>query len=467
MKTKISFKSFLTITGIILQFNLLAQQEWEDITSKFDTWKIDKELSIKSNSIDRLEVSNVNAENVNSRKNNIIDYHSAVMNLNWKEDTPFLIMFGFENENANPFSDAYRVYGKNIKGEIREQWHTNNIYWGINLEIYSKDGSVISHTIWFSAKKGNFKTEYSISESNKQNLGWKYYNGDLSAVQVGIETDNKGWILFQGENMGYNQITGIKSISVLVGSAAKVSVKNFTFLKQKYETAINNSYQNVSNRQEQQSFDEYLEKAENYFKQENYTEAISYWQKTLSLNPDYAKYIYTKIGKTYGIKKDYELAISYFQKIIDIDPDDFEAYYYIGVSYDNKDYYTLANEYYKKAIAINPNIAQLYFNVGANYGKIGNYHFNQKSVEAQENYNQAIMNFNKALSLDPDNSDTYLNIGYIYIFKDNMSLATEYLEKAAKLGNEIAKETLNEIRTNSQPYKNKNIIKKDLDFKTE
>ena len=92
--------------------------------------------------------------------------------------------------------------------------------------------------------------------------------------------------------------------------------------------------------------------------------------------------------------KDYKGAISEFNKTIILNPNYADAYINRGISKKKTLDYTGAIADYNKAIQLNPNNSDYFYNRG-----IAKYNL--------EDYNGSISDFNKAIELDSDNSDAY------------------------------------------------------------
>ncbi len=92
--------------------------------------------------------------------------------------------------------------------------------------------------------------------------------------------------------------------------------------------------------------------------------------------------------------KDYKGAISEFNKTIILNPNYADAYTNRGIAKKRTLDYTGAITDYNKAIQLNPNNSDYFYNRG-----IAKYNL--------EDYNGSISDFNKAIELDSDNSDAY------------------------------------------------------------
>ena len=111
----------------------------------------------------------------------------------------------------------------------------------------------------------------------------------------------------------------------------------------------------------------------------NYDNAITYYNKSIELNPNYTE-AYCNLGIAYAEgKQDYDIAIECFSKAIELDPNHANAYAYLGTAYaGGKQDYDVAIKYFGKAIELDPNYAIAYYNIGLAYGRQGN---EEKKIE--------------------------------------------------------------------------------------
>ena len=117
---------------------------------------------------------------------------------------------------------------------------------------------------------------------------------------------------------------------------------------------------------------ELAKKAETFFDNKQYDEAIEYNTKALEtgeLSVVNRTVVYTNRGIAYGNKQQYDRAIEDFNKAIELDPRDDIAYYNRGRAYENKQQYDRAIEDYNKAIELNPRFDKAYSNRGVVYEK--------------------------------------------------------------------------------------------------
>ncbi|MCA2885319.1 serine protease [Microcystis sp. M043S1] len=182
---------------------------------------------------------------------------------------------------------------------------------------------------------------------------------------------------------------------------------------------------------------------------ENYEQALSVINQTISLVPNNPNYYNEKYGVLSGLKRydeglaaitqainlapraawyynrgilyynqqKYDLALSDYNKAIDINPNYAEAYYNRGILYKNLQKYDLALSDYSKAIDINPNLAVAYNSRGILYSD-------------QQKYELALSDYNKAIDINPNYAEAYYNRGILYKNLQKYDLALSDYSKA-------------------------------------
>lgn len=134
--------------------------------------------------------------------------------------------------------------------------------------------------------------------------------------------------------------------------------------------------------------EEYLNLANKYFQQQQFTKAIKYFTEALGLNPD-SYYIANDLGNVYKQIGDLEKAKYYYQIALKLDPENAGILNNLGVIYLNFGNLNEAKKLLQKAINISPTLAQGYYHLARVY-------------EALENIHLAKLNLEKALKLDPN-----------------------------------------------------------------
>ncbi len=94
-----------------------------------------------------------------------------------------------------------------------------------------------------------------------------------------------------------------------------------------------------------------LEKGNLYFSRKDYNKAVSYYKKSLKINPLFISAL-NNLGAAYFILGEYEKSIPQFESIIKIEPLDGYAYFYLGRIYKKLNNYRKAGSYLNTAMNI-------------------------------------------------------------------------------------------------------------------
>jgi tetratricopeptide (TPR) repeat protein len=114
----------------------------------------------------------------------------------------------------------------------------------------------------------------------------------------------------------------------------------------------------------------YFEKAEAFYNENDYDEAVRAYTKVITLYDQNAK-AYAMRGDAYRMKGEYDNAIQDYNKVIELDPQYISVYFYRGESYRQNEDYDSAILDYGKVIEIEPEDASLYAIRGVTYNQKG------------------------------------------------------------------------------------------------
>ena len=218
-----------------------------------------------------------------------------------------------------------------------------------------------------------------------------------------------------------------------------------------------------------QTAEQWLAKGETAYEDNDYEEAIKYFEKAIDLNPNladayfYRGYCYIAYEEDYdkaaecfkkmikldtnnaaayialGIlyteyKKDYDKAIKYYEKAVELEPDYIDAYHSLARAYQyGKEDYDKAIKYYEKTVELNPVFEDVYFNLGIIY------------EESKQDYGKAAEYYKKTIDLDPNYVYVYFRLAKCYVMQGNKKEARKWLKKASKLGVETVQDWYDEI----------------------
>lgn len=130
-------------------------------------------------------------------------------------------------------------------------------------------------------------------------------------------------------------------------------------------------------------------KAQNYYWQENYKEAIKWFKKLLQLNES-SEFIHEKLSLSYYQEYDYHKALEHRLKVLEINPLDAVSMYVIGTYYEDLKDLEKAEDYIKRALLLMDRA------LDAEYTRLGIIYNRQKR------YGEAIEMFKIAIKEDPE-----------------------------------------------------------------
>lgn len=293
--------------------NIHAQQEWEYINKQFGTWQIGSGLSSTSNSLEKLNIRNTTNEGIVDTQKNL-NYRSAVLNMNWKNSTPFEISFTLSNEKTEPY-----------------QYSQEEVYWGLSLELYKADGSVVSDKIWLAANKFDLVADdgiiyrYFINTNSKGWEKWKHSEREVKNMNINItcfgnslSAKHEYYSEYIRESKAFatqSNIVGVKSISVMVGSGAEVSVTDFFVKKESLHSKVK----------------PFIDKGDEYMDKQMWNEAVKEYTKAINQNyrnkDIYLSRAYANMMSDYNVS-----AIEDANRALSFESNNEVAYFIRGVS---------------------------------------------------------------------------------------------------------------------------------------
>jgi tetratricopeptide (TPR) repeat protein len=205
-----------------------------------------------------------------------------------------------------------------------------------------------------------------------------------------------------------------------------------------------------------------------YMQNGKYDEAIQYFQKSLSLKPNFDLAL-NAMGLTLFMKGEFQQAVTYFEKCLQVNPDLTEARNYLGSVYQEMGMLDKAEQEYRKAIADESyksrelpyyNLARLYLAQGKeekalelveksldiNDQMIMSLNLRGVILERLGQIDKAIASYNKALQVAPDDINLNYNLAVAYFKSDRREQAKSLFEKI------LPKTTDPEMKTKIEEY---------------
>jgi len=192
------------------------------------------------------------------------------------------------------------------------------------------------------------------------------------------------------------------------------------------------------------------------YNQGNYTGAIGYFDKILSIDPNNVNATFFKGAALGSLGKPNEAiplinkAIILSDKLLATDPHNINLLVIKGRAFNRLQNYTEAIKYFDRALAIDPNNTYALANKGLALNKLGNYteaikYYDKAlaidpnfvyalssegdALSNQGNYTEAIKYYNKALDKSPNYVPVLVNEGNIYVKERNYDQAKKYLDR--------------------------------------
>lgn len=253
--------------------------------------------------------------------------------------------------------------------------------------------------------------------ANPSNALLKYDFAKLLSKTKNFETASvlyKELILMHKDNPNYHYELGLVQEQLKDSLAIKNFSKAFsldnTHQKAIYKVAKYNlqkrKYDNV-----QRLVDKGLEtyannvelislKAQNYYWQQEYRKAVTWFKKLLELNES-SEFIYEKLSLCYGYHYEYKEALKYRLKVLEYNPKDAATIYVIG------SYYLELKDYAKAEIYINKALKLLDRPLGSEYGKLA------IAFNYQKKYPEAITALKKAIKEVPEDPFMHFRLALV------------------------------------------------------
>ena len=241
----------------------------------------------------------------------------------------------------------------------------------------------------------------------------KSYGNAYLQTTVNIQPGNSGGPMFDlyGNVIGVN-ISKIKDVSEVSWVAPINEIKN-TLSKQSninlvlFKEKQNNAYA-------------LFYKADVEFFRGNYQLAITFLQKSIALDPNFAQ-AHKWLGRCYHKLERYDEAISEFHKALAIFPEEAEIYDGLARTYVQKKMFDESIRASKKAIEYDPYSIQSYEALGWAYF-------------IKNDYEKAIATLEKSIEIAPSNCSTYDSLINVYNDYGRADLAQNCRMKAVKFG---------------------------------
>ncbi|MDX2098206.1 MAG: tetratricopeptide repeat-containing glycosyltransferase family protein [Leptolyngbyaceae cyanobacterium bins.59] len=172
-----------------------------------------------------------------------------------------------------------------------------------------------------------------------------------------------------------------------------------------------------------EAFEEAVSLAEAASNQGNLLEAVTYYRKALTLQPERAD-LWKTLGNLLKQAGDLEAAIDAYQQAVTVQPDYWTAYFNIGVVWQQQEAFDRAIDAYQQALQWNPNDLDIYVNLGNCY-------------EALNRFSEAIAAYNKILTSPSHvaafNHADWCKLGFLFESALQFDKAEEFYQRSLAL----------------------------------
>jgi hypothetical protein len=151
-----------------------------------------------------------------------------------------------------------------------------------------------------------------------------------------------------------------------------------------------------------------------------WTDEVLFLTDAIEKTPGWAR-LYQSRGIVYFKRGRHQDALSDFDKAISLDPAFKDAYNNRGFTYHTQKSYPEAVEDFTKAISLEPDYVQAYFNRGLSYTALGR-------------YDESIEDFTAVIALHGDNPKAYNNRGVVYSMTGETEKALKDLQESCRRG---------------------------------
>lgn len=165
--------------------------------------------------------------------------------------------------------------------------------------------------------------------------------------------------------------------------------------------------------------EELFENGITQLKNQNFTEAVEYFNRLLDDNPDNTSAHNAKGVALFEMKK-WDQAIASFNASIELDSTSYKPFFNRGNVYLEKKEFTKAIIDYNLANGLAPQQVDIYYNRGL-------------ALLGLESYEDAIFDFDKALQIDPNQPNVYFNKGKAQLGNNDPMAAMESLTNTINL----------------------------------
>ena len=211
-----------------------SQEEYEYVNISSWKWSDESNLVFYSNTMNKLQVYNNNAQTEENKKNNTWGSYTTWLQIPTIKGRSYTISFKVKNEH-NPHEYKYKVWGKDKNGNTKEMWHEDDIYWGLIFQCNDRYGNRQEFCQYYD-NESKYNSNYTLTSSyNSDTKRWSA-NQDIDIRTIKIEYDGDSNVMIYG-GFGSTLLKtfygtdGITWIGVKCGNASQILLTDFKFYR--------------------------------------------------------------------------------------------------------------------------------------------------------------------------------------------------------------------------------------------
>lgn len=227
-------RSLLCIIMMLISSICYPQEEYEYVNISSWKWSSESNLVFYSNTMNKLQVFNNNAQTEENKKNKTWGSYTTWLQIPTIKGRSYTISFKVKNEH-NPHEYKYKVWGKDKNGNTKEMWHEDDIYWGLIFQCNDRSGNRQEFDQYYDNER-KYNSSYTLTSSYNSDTETWSANQDIDIRTIKIEYDGDSNVMIYG-GFGSTLLKtfygtdGITWIGVKCGNAAQILLTDFKFYR--------------------------------------------------------------------------------------------------------------------------------------------------------------------------------------------------------------------------------------------
>ena len=251
---------------------------------------------------------------------------------------------------------------------------------------------------------------------------------DRTNYALDVKIGSHVWIctrvqILKGVNIGKQSIVGAGSIvtsdippnCLAVGVPARVIKPGVTWLRSRLQRTEMDAFGGLPT-----TASEWYDRAYAFGERKCYEEAISNYDKAISVDPSYYKAWYVRGRMLFNLKRFSEAVVS-FDNAVSVKPDLSGAWFQRGKAFVELHRYDEAIRSYKQALLFEPDLPEVWLCLGL-------------ALTVHYKYRDALKSYDQALTIRPDYGEAWYSKACCHALEGNNVLAIDSLRRASTQG---------------------------------